>query len=108
MAWGPYRVPVDPEVVRRKEQSDHHSPNALFGQMLAGLTPPAWAKQVVVIADAEFHSKVSLKLIKRQGWFFFMNLARTWKFAVAHTLKDLVRYLEADGRNRPLTTGIRG
>ena len=93
VAWGPYRVPVDLAVVRRKGQPDHYSPNSLFRQMLARFQPPAWAKQVIVLADAEFPSKETLRLIKRRGWFFVMSLARTWKFEDGRTLKDLVRHL---------------
>lgn len=93
VAWDPYRVPVDLEIVWRKDQPDHHRPNALFRQMLARFQPPAWAKQVVVIADAEFPSKETLKLIKRRGYYFVMSLARTWKFADGRALKELVRHL---------------
>lgn len=93
VAWGPYRIPVDLEIVRRKDQPDHHSPNALFRQMLARFQPPAWAKQVIVIADAEFPSKETLKLIQQRGYFFVMSLARTWKFEDGRALKDLVRHL---------------
>jgi hypothetical protein len=93
VAWGPFRVPVDLEIVRRKGQADHHSPNALFRQMLDRFQPPAWAKQVIVIADAEFPSKETLKRIKKRGYYFVMSLARTWKFEDGRALKDLVRHL---------------
>ena len=94
--WGPYRVPIDMEIVRPKGQPDHHSPNALFRQMLRRFQPPLWAQRVIVLADAEFPSKETLKLIQERKFFFVMSLARTWKFEDGHSLKDLVTHMRKD------------
>ena len=91
--WGNYRIPIDMEIVRRKGQPDHHSPNALFRQMLHRFQPPVWTQRVIVLADAEFPSKETLKLIQKRGFFFVMSLARTWKFEEGHSLKDLVTHI---------------
>jgi len=93
IGWGNYRIPIDMEIVRPKGQPDHHSPNALFRQMLRRFQPPLWAKRVIVLADAEFPSKETLKLIQERKFFFVMSLARTWKFEDGHSLKDLVTHI---------------
>ena len=94
--WGPYRLPIDMEIVRPKGQPDHHSPNALFRQMLRRFQPPLWAQRVIVLADAEFPSKETLKLIQERKFFFVMSLARTWKFEDGHSRKDLVTHMRKD------------
>ncbi len=93
ISWGNYRIPIDMEIVRPKRARDHQSPNALFRQMLRRFQPPVWAQQVIVLADAEFPSKETLKLIQQRGFFFVMSLARTWKFEDGHSLKDLVTHI---------------
>ena len=94
--WGPYRLPIDMEIVRPKGQPDHHSPNALFRQMLRRFQPPLWAQRVIVLADAKFPSKETLKLIQERKFFFVMSLARTWKFEDGHSRKDLVTHMRKD------------
>ena len=94
--WGPYRLPIDMEIVRPKGQPDHHSPNALFRQMLRRFQSPLWAQRVIVLADAEFPSKETLKLIQERKFFFVMSLARTWKFEDGHSRKDLVTHMRKD------------
>ena len=94
--WGPYRLPIDMEIVRPKGQPDHHSPNALFRQMLRRFQSPLWAQRVIVLADAKFPSKETLKLIQERKFFFVMSLARTWKFEDGHSRKDLVTHMRKD------------
>ena len=94
--WGPYRIPVDMAVVRPKGHPHHHSSNTLFRQMLRRFQPPGWAQRVIVLADAEFPSKETLKLIQERNFFFVMSLARTWKFDDGHALKDLVTHIRKD------------
>jgi hypothetical protein len=91
--WGSYRIPVDVEIVRRKDQSHYRSENRLFRWMLVRFRRPAWAEMVVVVADAAFASTANLQLIQRRGYFFVMALARTWCFENGQALKDLVTHL---------------
>jgi hypothetical protein len=91
--WGSYRIPVDFEIVRRKDQSHYRSENRLFRWMLVRFRRPAWAEMVVVVADAAFASTANLQLIQRRGYFFVMALARTWCFENGQALKDLVTHL---------------
>ena len=92
LQWGNYRIPIDFELVRRKEDPAYQKPNALFRQMLTALVPPAWAQQVIVVADAGFPAKETLQLIQQRGFFFVMSLPRTWKFEDGHTLKNWVHH----------------
>jgi len=64
--------------------------------MLRRFQPPVWAQRVIVLADAEFPSKETLKLIQERKFFFVMSLARTWKFEDGHSLKDLVTHMRKD------------
>jgi Transposase DDE domain len=93
LQWGNYRVPVDFEIVRRKDDPHYRSENRLFRWMLVRFRRPAWAEMVVVVADAAFASRANLQLIQRRGYCFVMALARTWHFENGHTLKDLVTHL---------------
>ncbi|HEX2241756.1 MAG TPA: transposase [Gammaproteobacteria bacterium] len=93
LQWGNYRIPVDFEIVRRKEQPHYRSENRLFRWMLVRFRRPAWAQMVVVVADAAYASTANLQLIQRRGYFYVMALARTWCFDNGHHLKDLVTHL---------------
>lgn len=89
-SWGSYRVPVaiaviDPEVKGHQ--------NILFRQMLRAFVPPSWARQVVVVADAGFAAKATLKQIQQQQYDYVFAVARTWKLADGTHLRNLVRHL---------------
>jgi Transposase DDE domain len=91
--WGSYRIPVDVEIVRRKDQSHYRSENRLFRWMLVRFRRPAWAEMVVVVADAAFAATANLQLIQRRGYCFVMALARTWCVENGQALKDRVTHL---------------
>jgi Transposase DDE domain len=93
LQWGNCRIPVDFELVRRKDDPHYRSENRLFRWMLVRFRRPAWAETVVVVADAAFASKANVRVIQHRGYFFVMALARTWCFDNGHTLKDLVTHL---------------
>src|SRR5262245_55719481 len=63
--WGRHRVPVRAAVV--DPQITGHQ-NLLFRHMLQDFVPPAWAKAVIVEADAAFAAKATLKSITDRGW----------------------------------------
>jgi hypothetical protein len=48
-------VPIDPKIKGHQ--------NILFRQMLQDFVPPAWVRQVVVVADAGFAANETLRLI---------------------------------------------
>ena len=91
--WDNFRIPIDFEIVKKKDSPGYKKPNALFRWMLVRFKKPVWATRVIVLADAEFAAKETLNLIKRRGYFFVMSMARTWKFEDDRSLKHLVRHL---------------
>lgn len=93
LQWGRFRIPVDVALVRPKTAADYQTANALFRQMLRQVVPPAWAETVLVVADAGFPAKDTLRLIQKRGFFFVMSLPRTWQFADNHPLRNGVKYL---------------
>lgn len=105
---GNYRLPIDFEIVRKTDASNYRSPNALFRTLVCRFRRPDGAKQVIVLADAEFPSKETLKLIKKRGYFFVMSLPRTWKFTDDRALSDLVKHLPRSRCRKPWITGSDG
>lgn len=88
--WGRLRVPVGATVLDPKKKGDQ---NIQFRQMLRPFQPPAWCRQVVVLADAGFASKDNLRLIRRRQWQYVFALPRTWKLTDGTHLRDLARHL---------------
>ena len=88
--WGRFRVPLDCELIDPKRKGHQ---NILFRKMLRRLRPPAWSREVIVLADAGFASRQNLRSILRREWKFVFGLSRTWKLADGAQLKDLATYL---------------
>ena len=89
LQWGNYRIPVDFEIVRRKDHPYDRSNNALFRQKLVRFRRPNCAEMVVIVGDAAFTSKANIKLFSHLGYFFVIAFARTWHFENRQTLKNL-------------------
>ena len=83
--WGHYRIPVDFEIVRRKDYPQYRSDHALFRRMLVRFRRPGWAEMVVVVGDAALASKANIKLISHRGYFCVIEFARTWRFENGQT-----------------------
>jgi hypothetical protein len=58
--WDRFRVPVALALSDPKRRGHQH---ILLRQMLKTFVPPAWVKQVVVVADAGFAANATLQLI---------------------------------------------
>lgn len=93
LQWGHDRIPVEFEIVRRKDHPGYRSDKALFRRMLVRFRRPHWAEIVVVVGDAAFASKANIQLISHRGYFLVIAFARTWRFENGQTLKDLVTHL---------------
>lgn len=89
-SWGRFRVPVAVSVIdpRRKGQQ-----NILFRRMLRQFVPPAWAKQVIVEADAGFAATKTFRVLERKGYGYVFAVARTRKFTDGRHLRDLAQHL---------------
>jgi hypothetical protein len=89
-SWGHFRVPValasiDPAIKGHQ--------NILFRQMLKDFVPPAWVRQIVVVADAGFAANATLRLITEQHYTYVFAMPRTRKFTNGKHLRDLVQHL---------------
>lgn len=106
--WGVYRIPVDFEIIRRKNDPEYVKENELFRRMLAVYKPPSWAKKVIVLADAAYASRANFKFIISQGWFFLMGIARSWVFEDGKSLRNLVNHLPPRHYKRTWVPTING
>lgn len=88
--WGRVRVPVAIALMDPKKKGQQ---NELFRQMLQDFVPPAWARQVIVIADAGYAAKATLRLIMQKQYDYVLALPRTWKLADGTPLRNLARHL---------------
>jgi hypothetical protein len=98
-SWGQVRLPValgllDPTI--RGHQ------NILFRQMLKDFVPPAWVRQMVVVADAGFAANATLRLITTRHYTYVFAMPRTRKFTNGKHLRDLVQHLP---KGYPLKAG---
>jgi hypothetical protein len=89
-SWGRFRVPlalapIDPQC--RGHQ------NTLFRQMLQDFVPPAWARKVIVVADAGFAANATMRLITEKRYAYVFAMPRTRKFTNGKHLRDLVQHL---------------
>jgi hypothetical protein len=89
-SWGRFRVPV--ALALMDPQCRGHQ-NILLRQMLQAFVPPAWARQVVVVADAGFAANATMRLITEQHYTYGFAMPRTRKFTNGKHLRDLVYHL---------------
>jgi hypothetical protein len=91
--WDVYRIAVDFALIRRTDDPDDQTENALFRQMLQEFRRPAWCQEVVVTAEAAYTSRANLALIQTLGHWYVMALPRTWKFADGKAVQALGAHL---------------
>jgi Transposase DDE domain len=89
-SWGQFRVPMALGLIEPQCRGHQH---ILFRQMLQTFVPPAWVKQVVVVADAGFAANATLHLIAEKHYAYVFAMPRTRKFTNGKYLRDLVHHL---------------
>jgi Transposase DDE domain group 1 len=89
-SWNRVRVPVAVGLI--DPQCRGHQ-NRLFRQMLTDFVPPAWARQIVVVADAGFAANATMRLIAEKHSTYVFAMPRTRKFTNGKHLRDLVQHL---------------
>ena len=89
-SWGRFRVPV---ALAPIDPTCRGHQNILFRQMLQNFVPPAWVRQVVVLADAGFAANATLRLITEKHSTYVFAVPRTRKFTNGKHLRDLVQHL---------------
>ena len=100
-SWGHFRVPVAISLIDPKRKGQQ---NILFRRMIREFVPPAWARSVVVEADAGFAATKTFHLIERLGYGYVFAVARTRKFADGRYLRDLVQHLPKSQYHRIKTS----
>jgi Transposase DDE domain len=89
-SWGRLRIPVALGLIDPKIRGHQ---NILFRQMLKDFGPPAWVRQLVVVADAGFAANATLRLITEKHYTYVFAMPRTRKFTNGKHLRDLVQHL---------------
>ena len=89
--WHTYRIPVAFALIRNKKDPLYRKPNQVLQALLNKLQIPAWAKQVVVLADAGFASKANFRYFEKRNWGYVVRLPRSWKLADGRKLSELVK-----------------
>jgi Transposase DDE domain len=89
-SWDSFRVPVAIAPIDPKRKGHQ---NILFRQMLKDFEPPAWVREIIVVADAGYAANVTLKLINDLHWTYVFAMPRTRKFTSGKYVRDMVQYL---------------
>jgi hypothetical protein len=89
-SWDRFRVPV--ALAPIDPQGRGHQ-NILFRQMLKDFVPPAWTRQIVVVADAGFAANATMGLIAEKHYAYVFAMPRTRKFTNGKHLRDLAQHL---------------
>ena len=89
-SWDHRRVPIALGLIDPKIRGHQ---NILFRQMLRDFVPPAWVRQIIVVADAGFAANETLRLIAEQRYTYVFAMPRTRKFTNGKHLRDLVQHL---------------
>jgi hypothetical protein len=89
-SWDPFRLPMASAAIDPERQGHQ---NLLCRQMLQDFTPPAWVREVVVIADAGDPANLTLKLIEDLPWPDVVAMPRPRTFTNGRYVRDLVQHL---------------
>jgi hypothetical protein len=89
-SWDRFRVPV---ALAPIDPQCHGHQNILFRQMLKDFVPPAWTRQIVVVADAGFAANATMGLIAEKHYAYVFAMPRTRKFTNGKHLRDLAQHL---------------
>lgn len=89
-SWDCFRIPIAIATIA-PERKGHQ--NILFRQMLRAFEPPAWLREVVVVADAGYPANATLQLITDLQWTYVFAMPRTRKFTNGKYVRDFVQYL---------------
>jgi DDE family transposase len=89
-SWDGFRIPVAIAPIDPKRKGHQ---NILFRQMLKDFEPPAWVREIIVVADAGYAANVTLKLINDLHWTYVFAMPRTRKFTNGKYVRDMVQHL---------------
>ena len=89
-SWDHVRVPI---ALGRIDPTIRGPQNILFRQMLRDVVPPAWVRQIIVVADAGFAANETLRLMTEKHYAYVFAMPRTRKCTNGKHLRDLVQHL---------------
>ena len=89
-SWDGFRIPVAIAPIDPKRKGHQ---NILFRQMLKDFEPPAWVREIIVVADAGYAANVTLKLLNELQWTYVFAMPRTHKFTNGKYVRDMVQHL---------------
>jgi hypothetical protein len=89
-SWDGFRVPV--AIAPIDPQRKGHQ-NIVFRQMRKDFTPPAWVREVIVVADAGYAANPTLKRINDLHWTDVFAMPRTRKVTNGKYVRDMVQHL---------------
>jgi Transposase DDE domain len=90
VSWDHVHVPIGLGLIDPKIRGHQ---NIVFRQMLRDFVPPAWVRQLVVVADAGYAANETLRLIAEKHYAYVFAMPRTRKFTNGKHLRDLVQHL---------------
>jgi hypothetical protein len=85
-----FRIPVALAPIDPKRKGH---PHILFRQMLEDFEPPAWVREIIVVADAGDAANVPLTRINALPWTYVFAMPRTRKFTNGKDGRDMVHHL---------------
>ena len=88
--WEHVRVPIALGLIDPKVRGHQ---NRLFRQMLRDFVPPAWVRQIIVVADAGYAANETLRLIAEKHYAYVFAMPRTRKCTNGKYLRDLVQHV---------------
>jgi hypothetical protein len=100
-SWDSFRIPVALAPIDPKRKGHQ---NILFRQMLTDFEPPAWVREIIVVADAGYAANVTLKLINELHWTYVFAMPRTRKFSNGKYVRDMVQHLPKSRYRRRATS----
>ena len=89
-SWDGFRIPVALAPINPKRKGHQ---NILFRQMLKDFEPPAWVREIIVVADPGYAANVTLTLINELHWTCVFAMPRTRKCTNGTYVRDMIQHL---------------
>jgi hypothetical protein len=89
-SWDGFRIPVALAPIDPKRKGHQ---NILFRQRRKDFAPPAWGREIIVVADAGYAANVTLKLLNELHWTSVFAMPRPRKCTNGKYVRDMVQHL---------------
>lgn len=88
--WEHVRVPIGLGLI---DPTIRGHQNIVLRQMLRDVVPPAWVRQIIVVADAGYAANAPRRLLTERRYAYVFAMPRTRKFTHGKHLRDVVQHL---------------